>query len=163
MESHKIRRLDFISDKIEGGDSKREVICIRFGHPTKKNEFVWGSPWEAAMTRLEAPWELMGSSPERGRRRGRTRGAVGRCRGGGLGLAFAGCCSWAAPYLLSLCCACCGLLCVREKRRKKKGEEKKRKEKKRKEKKRKKYEKKFKLEIFWKKDNLWSWSKIIFV
>jgi hypothetical protein len=27
-------------DKIEDGDSKREVICIRFGHPMKKNEFV---------------------------------------------------------------------------------------------------------------------------
>jgi hypothetical protein len=32
-------RLEFISDKIEGGDSKTEVVCIRFDHPTKKNEF----------------------------------------------------------------------------------------------------------------------------
>jgi hypothetical protein len=67
-ESCKIQRLEFISDKIEGGDSKREVICIHFGQPTKKNEIVWGSPWEAAMAGLEAPWELMGSSQERGRK-----------------------------------------------------------------------------------------------
>jgi hypothetical protein len=40
MESHKIRRLEFVSDKIEGGDCKREVICIRFGYPTKKKEIV---------------------------------------------------------------------------------------------------------------------------
>jgi hypothetical protein len=40
MESHKIQRLEFILDKIEGGDCKREVICIHFGHPTKKDEFV---------------------------------------------------------------------------------------------------------------------------
>jgi hypothetical protein len=40
MESRKIQRLEFVLDKIEGGDSKREVIRIRFGHTTKKNEFV---------------------------------------------------------------------------------------------------------------------------
>jgi hypothetical protein len=40
MESHKIQRLEFISDKIEGGDCKREVIYICFDHPMKKNEFV---------------------------------------------------------------------------------------------------------------------------
>jgi hypothetical protein len=40
MKSHKIRRLEFVLDKIEGGDSKREVMCIYFGHPTKKNELV---------------------------------------------------------------------------------------------------------------------------
>jgi hypothetical protein len=38
MKSHKIQKLEFISDKIEGRDCKREVMCIRFGHPTKKNE-----------------------------------------------------------------------------------------------------------------------------
>jgi hypothetical protein len=37
MKSHKIRRLEFVSDKIEGGDSNREVVCIHFSHPTKKN------------------------------------------------------------------------------------------------------------------------------
>jgi hypothetical protein len=40
MESYKIQRLVFVLDKIEGGDYKREVICIGFGHPTKKNKFV---------------------------------------------------------------------------------------------------------------------------
>jgi hypothetical protein len=100
------------------------------------------------MARLEAPWELMGSSPERGRRRGRTRGAVGRCRGGGArpglcGLLFVSCSLPALPLL------CVLWLAVRE------GEEKeeerrgktKRKEKKRKEKKRKKYEKNSNLKI----------------
>jgi hypothetical protein len=38
MKSHKIQKLEFVSDKIEGGDCKREVMCIRFGHPMKKNE-----------------------------------------------------------------------------------------------------------------------------
>jgi hypothetical protein len=38
MKSYKIRRLEFVSDKIEGRDSKREVMCIRFGYPMKKND-----------------------------------------------------------------------------------------------------------------------------
>jgi ribosomal protein L15E len=63
------------------GDYKREVICIHFSHPTKKNE-------------LELAWEHMGSSPgregrgkeegERGRGLGCSWGAMGRdCYGGG--------------------------------------------------------------------------------
>jgi hypothetical protein len=40
MKSHKIQRLEFILNKIKDGDSKREVMCIHFGHPTKKNELV---------------------------------------------------------------------------------------------------------------------------
>jgi hypothetical protein len=40
MKSRKIQRLEFVLDKIEGGDSKREIMCICFGHPTKKNEPV---------------------------------------------------------------------------------------------------------------------------
>jgi hypothetical protein len=44
MESRKIRRLEFISDKIEGGNCKREVISIQFGCPTKKTELVCGLP-----------------------------------------------------------------------------------------------------------------------
>jgi hypothetical protein len=36
MESDKIQRLEFVSDKIEGGDCKKEVMCIRFSHPTRK-------------------------------------------------------------------------------------------------------------------------------
>jgi hypothetical protein len=38
MKSRKIWRLEFVLDKIEGGDSKREVVRTRFDHPTKKNE-----------------------------------------------------------------------------------------------------------------------------
>jgi hypothetical protein len=26
-----------VSDKIEGGDCKRKIVCIHFGHPIKKN------------------------------------------------------------------------------------------------------------------------------
>jgi hypothetical protein len=37
LESCKIWRLEFILDKIEDGDSKRKVVHIRFGCPTKKN------------------------------------------------------------------------------------------------------------------------------
>jgi hypothetical protein len=40
MKSRKIQRLEFILDKIEGGNCKREVMCIRFDHPTKKNELL---------------------------------------------------------------------------------------------------------------------------
>jgi hypothetical protein len=54
MKFRKIQRLEFISNKIEGGDCNREVMCICFGHPTKKNELVQGSPWEAAMAGVGA-------------------------------------------------------------------------------------------------------------
>jgi hypothetical protein len=40
MKSRKIQVLEFVSDKIEGEDCKREVICIGFVHPTMKNELV---------------------------------------------------------------------------------------------------------------------------
>jgi hypothetical protein len=69
MKSRKIQRLEFVSDKIEGRDCKREVMCIRFGHPTKKNELVWGSPWEAAMAGVHG--ELVREGKEGGRGRGR--------------------------------------------------------------------------------------------
>jgi hypothetical protein len=32
-------RLELVSDKIQSGDSKRKVMHIRFGCPTKKNGF----------------------------------------------------------------------------------------------------------------------------
>jgi hypothetical protein len=38
MKSHKIQRFEFVSDKIEGGDSKREVMYICFDYPTMKND-----------------------------------------------------------------------------------------------------------------------------
>jgi hypothetical protein len=37
MKSHKIQRLEFISDKIEGGDCKRVIVHTHFDHPMKKN------------------------------------------------------------------------------------------------------------------------------
>jgi hypothetical protein len=37
--SRKIWRLEFISDEIEGRDSKRKVVRIHFGCPMKKNDF----------------------------------------------------------------------------------------------------------------------------
>jgi hypothetical protein len=43
--------LEFVSDKIEGGDCKREVMCILSDHPTKKNELVRGSPWKGSHDR----------------------------------------------------------------------------------------------------------------
>jgi hypothetical protein len=54
MKSHKIWRLEFISDKIEGGDGKRKVVRIRFGCPTKKTELGWGLLWWAAIARPES-------------------------------------------------------------------------------------------------------------
>jgi hypothetical protein len=75
-----------------------EVRCIHFGHPIKKNNFVWGSPWRAAMTRVGAPWE----APWGARRKGR--GGGRRMREGawlrvqlerhGEGLLGAAGCSW---------------------------------------------------------------------
>jgi hypothetical protein len=38
IESHKMWRLEFVSDKIEGEDCKREFMCIDFGCPMKKND-----------------------------------------------------------------------------------------------------------------------------
>jgi hypothetical protein len=146
MESRKIQRLEFISDKIEGGDCKREVICIGFGHPTKKNEFVWGSPWEGshgwAQGPLVAAWQASGRGRE-GRGRGHGWGcSLGR---GGLQGGRHGCSALRAAVPL-LCSLVAVLLAWEETGRRKKRTEKKRKGRKRKEKK---YEKISKLENFW--------------
>jgi hypothetical protein len=131
-------------------------MCIRFGHHTKKNELVWGSPWEAAMAGVGASMgahgELTGEGKEgegEGGEGGAPRGrSMGRGRAAG-GVPWGGTVSLLVLLLRSLC-----LPCVRN--RKEKGEEK---EKEGKEKKKRKNK-----EIFWKiKDNLWSWSKNIFV
>jgi hypothetical protein len=134
MKSHKIQRLEFISDKIEGGDCKREVICIRFGHPTKKTRLCEALHGRAAVARVGASMEPMGSSPEsgkvegeRGRGLGCSWGAMGRgCYGGGQ----------PAIYLFVRAAALCSVLLYVE--RKKEGGRRKREEKKRKERKRKK-------------------------
>jgi hypothetical protein len=38
MKSHRIQRLEFVSDKSEGRGNKRKVVRIRFGYLMKKNE-----------------------------------------------------------------------------------------------------------------------------
>jgi hypothetical protein len=37
MKSYNMRRLEFVSDKIEGRGSKGKVVRSLFGHPKKKN------------------------------------------------------------------------------------------------------------------------------
>jgi hypothetical protein len=131
MESRKIQILEFVSDKIEGGNYKREVIYIRFGHPMKKNEIVCSSPWEAAMAGVEAPWEAAMGARRRGERGGRRRGRgrLGGARLGGHGGARPGCsCSL---FVRGLCCSwlavCEGGEEREEREKKKKKKEKKRK------------------------------------
>jgi hypothetical protein len=60
MKSHKIQRLEFVSDKIEGRDKKRKAVRIHFSCPTKRNKLGWDFPWEAAMAALQTPWPAMG-------------------------------------------------------------------------------------------------------
>jgi hypothetical protein len=85
------------------------------------------------MAGVEAPWELMGSSPERGRRRGRGTEVRGALLGEGGGSAWAAglCASLRAFCLLGavLFAACCAVREVGEEGEKR--EEKKKKEKKR--------------------------------
>jgi hypothetical protein len=38
MKFHKIQILELVSDKIEDGDSKKNVMHIRFGYSMKKTE-----------------------------------------------------------------------------------------------------------------------------
>jgi hypothetical protein len=85
MKSHKIERLEFVSNKIEGGTCKRGVIWICFGHPTKENEIVWGSPWETAMAGVGASMGAHGELAGEGRGLGPAWGGAGGCRGGCYG------------------------------------------------------------------------------
>jgi hypothetical protein len=148
MKSRKIQILEFISDKIEGGDSKRDVMCIRFGHPTKKNELVRGSPWAGSH---DWSWNFRGSpwgAHRRGERRGRGRGRggtamgkVGRAHGEGE-IYRRGVRHGTRPSCSSVRSCCLrAVLFVRKK-------EEREKKKKRKEKKRNKYGKFSKLKIF---------------
>jgi hypothetical protein len=60
-------------------------MCIRFGHPTKKNELVCCSLWEAAMAGVVASMGTMGSSPKmEGREKGK------RVRGSRCGVPWGG-------------------------------------------------------------------------
>jgi hypothetical protein len=131
MKYREIRRLEFSSDKIEGGDSKMKVMCICFDHPTKKTELDWGLPWWVAIAGLESL--IVGHGREWRGRRSREgegdcwlawsrKGAHGGAAPGGLG---------PAPAVRELLCAFSVLLHEieekeeREKRKKKKEKEKK--------------------------------------
>jgi hypothetical protein len=165
MKSHKILRLEFVSDKIEGGDRKKKVMYIHFGHPTKKNELVWGSPWEAAMAGVAASMGAHGELTEEGKEgegeeeAGAWLGALGRLGCHGVGR---------RAYSLAATTALCSLatiaahmrrnLHVRKKGRRK--ERRKRKGRKSKERKKEKIWKIFQTLKFSGrkiKDNLWSW------
>jgi hypothetical protein len=159
MKSLKIQRLKFISDKIEGGDCKREVMCICFGYLMKKNELVWASPWEGNHDRAQGPLMVACQARRRGRewkgrgareRRVRLGGSMGRGRAAGA--AWGGLAGWWWLFLHALF-----MLNVRRKQQagrrreggKREENEKKRKGRKRKERKRKeKNGKFFKLENF---------------
>jgi hypothetical protein len=106
MKSCKIQRLELISDKIEGRYSKREVVCIHLGYPTKKNGLGWGLPWDSSHGQSWSSMADHGELPEREERgRGRKMGgtAGGPRHGEGEGtrtllllrlLSVATCCSW---------------------------------------------------------------------
>jgi hypothetical protein len=164
MKSRKIQILEFILDKIEGGDYEREVMCNHFGHPTKKNELVWGSPWEAAMAGVEliegSHVELTGEGKE-----GEGGGRVGRRQGAWLGVAWEaarGTMGLLLPLFVRAAAAGCFVLNELDVRKERRKERRKRKEKEGKEK-RKNKEKIWKIFQTWKfqrrkiKDNLWSW------
>jgi hypothetical protein len=173
---NKIQILEFTSDKIEGGNCKREVMCICFDHPTKKNEVVWDSPWEGSHGWSQSSiadhgelaregkegkggGERRGAGVERhGEREGSRRGLVGVAWEGAAGAVSCSCC-------FSLLHVFCFYVSVRR-RKQQEGEEKKgKKKKKRMKENNEKREQFVNMEIFRKKikDNLWSWSKIIFV
>jgi hypothetical protein len=78
MKSHKIQRLELISDKIKAGDSKREVMCIHFDHHQRKTTLVGVLHGRAVMARLELHGRHAGSPERKGRgRRGVGEGAAG--------------------------------------------------------------------------------------
>jgi hypothetical protein len=99
MKSHKIQGLELVSYQIEGRDSKRKVVHISFGHPTKKTELGCGSPCETAMAGLELhgrrPWGLAGEDG-RGKGWGEGGAATGGARIGACGGAVWGGLSHAA-------------------------------------------------------------------
>jgi hypothetical protein len=74
---NEIRRLEFVSDKIEARDSRSNVVRIHFGQPPKKNGLGWGFPcMGVVMAGLRAPWLAMGA-----RQRGKGGGREERSRG----------------------------------------------------------------------------------
>jgi hypothetical protein len=97
---------------------------------------------KAAMAGLEAPWELMGSSPERGRRRGMGRGAGGVAWGeGGLQEGHHAGSTLLLIWFGQGCCAAAHAAVAARVRRNRKEEEEKRREREKKRKGRKRKEK----------------------
>jgi hypothetical protein len=74
MKSHKIWRLEFVSDKIEGRDSKRKVMRIHFDHSMKKWHWLKLSMGGGHGISWSSMGGTMGSTSERGER-GKERGA----------------------------------------------------------------------------------------
>jgi hypothetical protein len=72
-------------------------MCIRFDHPTKKNELVLGSPWEADMAGVGASMGAHGELAGGGTKKegGGERGLLG---GGAWGRGYTHCSLLAASY-----------------------------------------------------------------
>jgi hypothetical protein len=145
---------------LRAGIERERLWAPVFVIPRRKTSLVEALYGRAAMAGVGALWSTMGNSPERGERG--TGGGEG-----GWGTMGRGCYGGARWLLLYLCCSCAArAFCTWEKarRREEKGEEKEKEKEEKEKKQKKKYEKISKLKIFKKiKDNLWSWSKIIFV
>jgi hypothetical protein len=137
--SRKIQRLEFVSDKIEGGDCKREVMCTVLVIPWRKMSLCEALHGRHPWSELELLWEPIGGSPERGRRGGGRGEEAGAQLGGGMGRAAGGapvlqphcyCCVWdTCSLLLVVPCWMWGRRRKEEKKRKEEREGKKRKEK----------------------------------
>jgi hypothetical protein len=87
MNFRKIQRLELVSDKIEGGDSKRKVVHIHFGCPTKKGCLGFklsmeGQPW-LEMELGGWRWELAWKRTDGGKK---SRGWAASCGGQGRGV-----------------------------------------------------------------------------
>jgi hypothetical protein len=82
MKFRKIQKLEFVSDKIEGGNSKRKIVHICFGHLTNEKQ-----PWiELSIGRSHDQTSSSMSGHGGARRRGKRGGRVGeRGRGRGCG------------------------------------------------------------------------------
>jgi hypothetical protein len=122
MKSHKIQRLELVSDKIERGDSKRKVVRICFGCSQRKMALIralYGrQPWPDIELHGR-PWGLAGEEGRGREERGNCRGAAaGRRKGGRAGRHGVPAGGGSVPY----CCSFC--LFVRKKERRERNREK---------------------------------------
>jgi hypothetical protein len=149
MNSRKIQRLEFVSDKIEGGIARGRSCAPVLVIPRRKMTLVRAPRGRAAMAGVGAPWEAKGELTGEGRERGRGRGGwLGGM--GHRGEAKSGAC-----LVRPCCCAekfmTVAYVGVAREEEEKEEREKKKKRKRMKRKKKKKYEKKIERKI---KDNL---------